>query len=309
MDVVALGAQTTGFVLWPLLEKERSPTELLVIPITLFLVSCGYWENYVTKHSLFGEFQWYLGAGFVKWCTSFSHVWAKSIAGLLRPVWRIKDKLKRTRYFSYLFISIWKIICFFCCMVLFTFLKGGNIAHLFSMFSAGFSQHRVHVVEVGTLRYSVSRKVRTSFGIPQCQLLKIFVVNCADQAIGEWPHFTRSGRYCDDWRIDRYRRWSQHHRVHSNDADYLFLFMLHLWWVNRTFNQTDACTEYLSPRFYGSEKYLIKWKLDVWFVRMCTPSSSVSEFHFLLLCYIITFFFQVNSRAKSWFKGSAMPSL
>lgn len=54
MDVVALGAQTTGFVLWPLLEKERNPTELMIIPITLFLVSCGYWENYITKHSLFG---------------------------------------------------------------------------------------------------------------------------------------------------------------------------------------------------------------------------------------------------------------
>lgn len=121
MDVIALGAQTTGFVLWPLLEKERSPTELLIIPITLFLVSCGYWENYVTKHTLFG---------------------------LLRPVWRIKDKLKRTRYFSYLFISIWKMICFFCCMVLFTFFKGKNIAHLFSMFSAGFSKHRVRVVEI-----------------------------------------------------------------------------------------------------------------------------------------------------------------
>lgn len=55
MDVVALGAQTTGFVMWPLLEKDKSPTELVIIPVTLFLVSCGYWENYVNKHSLFGR--------------------------------------------------------------------------------------------------------------------------------------------------------------------------------------------------------------------------------------------------------------
>lgn len=54
MDVIALSAQATGFVLWPLLEKERNPAELIIIPITLFLVSCGYWENYVTKNSLFG---------------------------------------------------------------------------------------------------------------------------------------------------------------------------------------------------------------------------------------------------------------
>lgn len=55
MDVVALGAQTTGFVMWPLLEKDKNPTELVIIPVTLFLVSCGYWENYVNKHSLFGK--------------------------------------------------------------------------------------------------------------------------------------------------------------------------------------------------------------------------------------------------------------
>ena len=55
MDVIAVGAQTTGFVLWPLLEKQRDPVELVIIPITLFLVSCGYWENYVTKYSLFGK--------------------------------------------------------------------------------------------------------------------------------------------------------------------------------------------------------------------------------------------------------------
>lgn len=54
MDVIAVGAQTTGFVLWPLLEKQRDPFELMIIPITLFLVSCGWWENYVTKYSLFG---------------------------------------------------------------------------------------------------------------------------------------------------------------------------------------------------------------------------------------------------------------
>ncbi|XP_065208101.1 chitin synthase chs-2-like isoform X5 [Planococcus citri] len=121
MDVIAVGAQTTGFVLWPLLEKQRDPVELIIIPITLFLVSCGYWENYVTKYSLFG---------------------------LMRPLWRIKDRLKHTRYFSYIFISIWKMFCFFCCMIVFTFLKNENITNLFSLYSAGFSDHKIKVLEI-----------------------------------------------------------------------------------------------------------------------------------------------------------------
>jgi hypothetical protein len=46
VDLVALAAQATGFVVWPLLEGREKP-ELWLIPFTVVLISCGWWENYV----------------------------------------------------------------------------------------------------------------------------------------------------------------------------------------------------------------------------------------------------------------------
>jgi hypothetical protein len=46
VDLVALAAQATGFVVWPLLEGRDKP-ELWLIPFTVVLISCGWWENYV----------------------------------------------------------------------------------------------------------------------------------------------------------------------------------------------------------------------------------------------------------------------
>jgi hypothetical protein len=46
VDLVALAAQATGFVLWPLLEGREKP-ELWLIPFSVVLISCGWWENYV----------------------------------------------------------------------------------------------------------------------------------------------------------------------------------------------------------------------------------------------------------------------
>lgn len=54
MDLIAVGSQATGFFLWPLLHPEKQMNNL-VIPITVFCISCGYWENYTTKNTLFGK--------------------------------------------------------------------------------------------------------------------------------------------------------------------------------------------------------------------------------------------------------------
>lgn len=54
MDLIAVGSQATGFFLWPLLHPEKQMNSL-TIPITVFCISCGYWENYMTKHTFFGE--------------------------------------------------------------------------------------------------------------------------------------------------------------------------------------------------------------------------------------------------------------
>lgn len=46
LDVFAVSAQATAFVLWPLSEQK---TSLYMIPVACFLVSLGWWENYVDK--------------------------------------------------------------------------------------------------------------------------------------------------------------------------------------------------------------------------------------------------------------------
>lgn len=53
VDIAALAAQATSFVLWPLLENSKH--SLWLIPVALFLVSCGWWENYVSTQSRIGK--------------------------------------------------------------------------------------------------------------------------------------------------------------------------------------------------------------------------------------------------------------
>lgn len=54
VDIAALAAQATSFVLWPLLENSKR--SLWLIPVALILVSCGWWENYVSTQSRIGKF-------------------------------------------------------------------------------------------------------------------------------------------------------------------------------------------------------------------------------------------------------------
>lgn len=49
VDLAALAAQATGFVVWPLLDSSN--TSLWLIPPALIMVSCGWWENYVSVRS------------------------------------------------------------------------------------------------------------------------------------------------------------------------------------------------------------------------------------------------------------------
>lgn len=53
VDIAALAAQATAFIVWPLLDSSNK--SLWLNPIALFLVSCGWWENYVSIHSPFSE--------------------------------------------------------------------------------------------------------------------------------------------------------------------------------------------------------------------------------------------------------------
>ncbi|XP_059614740.1 chitin synthase chs-2 [Phlebotomus argentipes] len=118
VDIAAIAAQVTGFVVWPLLENRPV---LWVIPIAAFMTSCGWWENYVSPQSPFG---------------------------FVRGLGRIKEELRMTRYFSYLFLSIWKVLAFFCSVLLIWWIQGENVANFFSLFGTGFGPHKIIVEEV-----------------------------------------------------------------------------------------------------------------------------------------------------------------
>lgn len=55
IDVLAISAQVTGFVVWPMLNNTF---ELWFIPVAVFLVSCHWWENYLSLKSYFRKSSW-----------------------------------------------------------------------------------------------------------------------------------------------------------------------------------------------------------------------------------------------------------
>ncbi|XP_063242061.1 chitin synthase chs-2 isoform X2 [Bacillus rossius redtenbacheri] len=122
VDLAALTAQATGLVVWPLLEGGSRP-ELWLVPVTVLLVSCGWWENYVL-------------------------IPRDSHADFWRKLRKFSQRLKATRYFTYIFISLWKLVCFFCCVLLILFVKDESLPNFFSQFNTAFSQHTIVVTEI-----------------------------------------------------------------------------------------------------------------------------------------------------------------
>ena len=77
--------------MWPIVEFKNENFVAGILPVAVFLTSAGWWENYVDRRSPLAP---------------------------VRQLGRIKDRLKKTRYFVYFFISVWKIALFFSSMLL-----------------------------------------------------------------------------------------------------------------------------------------------------------------------------------------------
>lgn len=120
VDLCAIAAQATGFVVWPIVENKR---ELWLTPVAIFLVSVGWWENYVC---------------------------ANSAIPFMKALGKMKKDLDSTRYFMYMFLSIWKMVCFFCAALVIIWFKEGSIGFFFTEFSTGFGPHAITVQEVST---------------------------------------------------------------------------------------------------------------------------------------------------------------
>ncbi|EEB10859.1 chitin synthase, putative [Pediculus humanus corporis] len=120
VDFLAIVAQATGLIVWPLLDGGKRP-KIWVIPISITLISCGWWENYTTKQSRIG-FMKYLGS--------------------------IKEELvKKARYSTYAVISVWKILFFFGSTVLLIFMKGENVSNFFKLLIPSLQPHKIMVSE------------------------------------------------------------------------------------------------------------------------------------------------------------------
>ncbi|RZC42525.1 chitin synthase 1, partial [Asbolus verrucosus] len=118
IDLVAIAAQATGFVVWPIIERRA---DLWIVPIAIFLVSLGWWENYISKHSPIP---------------------------FIKKLGKIKEELELSRYFTYMFLSIWKCLCFFLSVLFILLIKEGEIGFFFTAFSEGFGFHQIQILEI-----------------------------------------------------------------------------------------------------------------------------------------------------------------
>ncbi|XP_059060463.1 chitin synthase chs-2 isoform X1 [Achroia grisella] len=118
VDIAAIVAQVTGFIVWPL--SENKPV-LWLIPVASLCISLGWWENYVTR---------------------------QSPIGIIKSLGRLKDDLNLSRYFIYRFMSVWKIMLFLVCILFTIWLDGDEPAMFFQLFNTGFGPHNIVVEEV-----------------------------------------------------------------------------------------------------------------------------------------------------------------
>lgn len=69
----------------------------------------------------------------------------------MKSLARVKEELSNTRYFTYRFMSIWKIVVFLMCILFSIWTDGDDPAMFFQLFNAGFGPHNIVVEEVRCL--------------------------------------------------------------------------------------------------------------------------------------------------------------
>lgn len=121
IDALAIIFQVSGLFMWPILTDTRGIGWLL--PLSAFLISCGWWENFVDSSSPYA---------------------------LIRGLGNMRKGLTRTRYFTYALLSLWKMLVFFGTMLFSVWLLGYRIGNTFSQFSSSFGTHPINITEVGS---------------------------------------------------------------------------------------------------------------------------------------------------------------
>ncbi|CAG9784364.1 unnamed protein product [Diatraea saccharalis] len=139
LDILAITAQATAFVVWPLLEGS---VILYLICVSSVLISLGWWENFIGPTEKQTQ-------GYLLWLAS------------------TRDALKTSRYYTSRFTSIWKILVFMACILISLHFQGDDPFSFFTLASTAFGEryYTVHEVQVviqdaydGLLEYIVSGK-------------------------------------------------------------------------------------------------------------------------------------------------------
>lgn len=87
--------------------------------------------------------------------------------GFVKSLGRVKKELRLTRYFTYLFMSIWKILAFFISTLLILYMKGETVGHLFSMLSDAFGKHKIEASQAVSSRITdIAEILESSDKIP-----------------------------------------------------------------------------------------------------------------------------------------------
>lgn len=126
-DIFALICQATGFFVWPLIamwEDDTVAWQVWLIPVAVILTSFGWWENYVDSKSNFR---------------------------IMKHLGKIKDRMRKTRYFMYIFVSVLKCLIFFTVMVVAMGVRLDFDYDTFFDLSNAFGVHYINVTETRQL--------------------------------------------------------------------------------------------------------------------------------------------------------------
>ncbi|XP_026727307.1 chitin synthase chs-2-like [Trichoplusia ni] len=126
IDVLAISAQATAFVVWPLL---RGTDILWTIPAACAFIPLAWWENYV-------------GTTGNQW-------------SVLLPLQQLRDSLKRTRYYTQRVLSIWKILVFMCVILVSLYIQEDDPKTFFTLLTTAFGERDYTVHEVQAIQDTI----------------------------------------------------------------------------------------------------------------------------------------------------------
>ena len=123
MSIFAALVQVAGLIIWPVLnggfDAESRFENTWALPVGLTLTSIGWWESFVTENDKF-------------------------IGKVTKYLWKVRDDMfqKKTRYYIYFFVSLWKCFLFFCLFIAFSavFILDDKPEVLFDGFKTSFKQ-------------------------------------------------------------------------------------------------------------------------------------------------------------------------